>query len=304
MVAAPPTAAGTDVTLVFAGDVAIRLRVAPAGRHSRTTSASPSRPRWRRTTTTPLPRADPRPCRPDRAPDHAAAVGSRPRPTSRPAFARLVAARRGGADDVRAEVAAILARVAADGDAALLDYTARFDRQTRSAAELRVTPAEIAAGGRRLSAGALRAALELAAARIEAFHRRQLPAGSDRAGRVSGSPSACAGGRSRPVGLYVPGGTAAYPSSVLMNALPAKVAGVDRLVMTVPAPDGAAQRRWCWSPPTSPGSTRSTGSAAPRRSARSPSAPRPSPRSTRSSAPAMPTSPRPSARCSAGSAST
>ena len=138
---------------------------------------------------------------------------------------------------MRAEVEAILARVAAEGDAALLDYTARFDRQRLGAEQLRVGADEIAQAVRGCPAE-LRAALELAAERIDAFHRRQLPQALDYRDELGVG----LGLRWRPieaVGIYVPGGTAAYPSSVLMNALPARIAGVERLVMAVPAPGGA-----------------------------------------------------------------
>jgi histidinol dehydrogenase len=152
-------------------------------------------------------------------------------------FARLVGQRRTQEQGVRAEVEAILARVAAEGDAALLDYTARFDRQRLGAEQLRVGADEIAQAVRGCPAE-LRAALELAAARIGAFHRRQLPQALDYRDELGVG----LGLRWRPieaVGIYVPGGTAAYPSSVLMNALPARIAGVERLVMAVPAPGGA-----------------------------------------------------------------
>ncbi|MGE0254378.1 MAG: histidinol dehydrogenase [Alphaproteobacteria bacterium] len=153
------------------------------------------------------------------------------------AFADLVDDRREAAVDVSAAVTAILADVRARGDAALLDYTARFDRvNVASVDALRVTAGEIAAARAACEPDAVRA-LEFAHARIADFHARQRPAdhaGTDAAGvRL--------GWRWRPVdaaGLYVPGGTAAYPSSVMMNAVPAKVAGVPRVAMVVPAPDG------------------------------------------------------------------
>ena len=137
---------------------------------------------------------------------------------------------------IDAEVAAIIAAVRAGGDTALIDYTARFDRQTLTAATLRVTPEEIADAAASV-APALLAALDLAAVRIEAFHRAQMPSDlrmQDEAGLVLGM-------RWTPldaVGLYVPGGKAAYPSSVLMNAMPARVAGVKRIAMCVPCPGG------------------------------------------------------------------
>ncbi len=140
------------------------------------------------------------------------------------------------AERVDSAVAAILARVAAEGDAALLDYTARFDRLTVTAAELRIGPEEIEAA-RRACPPDLLAAIDLAATRIEAFHRHQIPAGysfDDGVGNVLGMRWTAVAA----AGLYVPGGLAAYPSSVLMNAIPGKVAGVPRLVMVVPTPDG------------------------------------------------------------------
>jgi histidinol dehydrogenase len=152
------------------------------------------------------------------------------------AFARLVDAKRETAADVDAAVAAIIADVAGRGDAALIDYTSRFDGIDLTPAGLRLSRREIRETAAAASAETL-AALRLAAERIESFHRRQLPAALD---YVDGLGVRLAA-RWRPVaaaGLYVPGGTAAYPSSVLMNAIPAKVAGVERLVMTVPTPGG------------------------------------------------------------------
>jgi histidinol dehydrogenase len=154
-----------------------------------------------------------------------------------PAFAALLAQARETTEDVGHAVAAIIANVRARGDAALLDYTARFDRLTLTADHLRVTAAEIDSTVAAIPAQ-LAAALDLAATRIEAFHRAQLPADlqfTDAAGLTLGmrwSPLDA-------VGLYVPGGKAAYPSSVLMNAIPARVAGVARVAMCVPTPDGA-----------------------------------------------------------------
>ncbi len=151
-------------------------------------------------------------------------------------FRAWLAARRESASSVDAAVAAIIDDVRIRGDRALVEYTNRFDRVSLTADRLRLSPAEIEAGAAEAPADVV-AALRLAAERIERFHRRQLPAAfayTDEAGVQLGqrwSPLAAAG-------LYVPGGTAAYPSSVLMNAIPARVAGVERLVMTVPAPDG------------------------------------------------------------------
>lgn len=152
-------------------------------------------------------------------------------------FRVLLAAKRESAADVDAAVAAIIDDVAGRGDAALIEYTKRFDRVQLSPATLRLSSDEIAAAAKSAPAETV-AALRLAAERIESFHRRQLPEAID----YVDAEGVRLGLRWRPVaaaGLYVPGGTAAYPSSVLMNAIPAKVAGVERLVMTVPAPDGA-----------------------------------------------------------------
>ena len=152
------------------------------------------------------------------------------------AFKALLAAKRESAADVDATVTAIIDDVAARGDLALIEYTSRFDRVDLTTQTLRLTAAQIAAGAEAAPTGTVEA-LRLAAERIESFHRQQVPRPIDYvdAARVR------LGLRWGPIdaaGLYVPGGTAAYPSSVLMNAIPAKVAGVERLVMTVPAPHG------------------------------------------------------------------
>src|SRR5438552_5162917 len=152
------------------------------------------------------------------------------------AFAALLDGKRESAADVDGTVAEIVDDVASRGDAALIEYTNRFDRIELTAAGLRLTPGEIAAGADAAPAETVDA-LRLAAERIESFHRRQLPAPID----YVDAAGVRLGLRWRPIsaaGLYVPGGTAAYPSSVLMNAIPGKVAGVERLVMTVPAPNG------------------------------------------------------------------
>ncbi|MGE5268750.1 MAG: histidinol dehydrogenase [Thiohalocapsa sp.] len=151
-------------------------------------------------------------------------------------FRALLGMKRESAAEIDDAVAAIIADVAARGDAAVVDYTARFDRVTLTTDRLRLSPAEIAAAAAAAPAETV-AALRLAAERIESFHRRQLPQAIDYTDAIG----VRLGQRWRPLaaaGLYVPGGTAAYPSSVLMNAIPAKVAGVERLVMTVPTPDG------------------------------------------------------------------
>jgi histidinol dehydrogenase len=139
--------------------------------------------------------------------------------------------------EVAAAVEAIVADVRVRGDEALLEYTRRFDRrEARSVAELEIGPAQCAAAWQSLPAD-LRTALETAAQRIRAYaeHQRIAPfefadAHGNRLGQVV-TPLDRAG-------LYVPGGKAAYPSSVLMNAIPAKVAGVAEVIMVVPAPGG------------------------------------------------------------------
>ena len=151
-------------------------------------------------------------------------------------FQALLGMKREEAEDVDHAVAAIIADVRARGDAALIELTARYDRLTLTAQTMAFTAAEIDAACAAVSADD-RAALELAAARIRAYHERQLPEDkmwTDAAGATLGwrwTPVSAAG-------LYVPGGIATYPSSVLMNAIPAKVAGVQRLVITCPTPDG------------------------------------------------------------------
>jgi histidinol dehydrogenase len=151
-------------------------------------------------------------------------------------FALVLRAKREAAADVDQTVAAIIADVETRGDRAVIDWTARYDHQYLSIAELRIAPAEIARARGLCGAEAL-AALELAARRITDFHQRQRPADlsyTDEHGVTLGYRWTALAA----VGLYVPGGSAAYPSSVLMNALPAKVAGVPRIVMVVPTPQG------------------------------------------------------------------
>ena len=149
-------------------------------------------------------------------------------------FDALMRVDRTGAEDVDAAVASILVDVRARGDAAIADYTWRFDGVT---GPLRI-PVETLDRALAETPAPARDALELAASRIEAFHRAQLPADLD----YRDGLGVRLGLRWTPVeavGLYVPGGSAAYPSSVLMNAIPARVAGVGRLAMTVPTPAGA-----------------------------------------------------------------
>ncbi|SKB58761.1 histidinol dehydrogenase [Sphingopyxis flava] len=153
------------------------------------------------------------------------------------AFDALVNDRRESASDVSADVAAIIARVKAEGDAALADYTARFDRFDLDAKGWSISKEDCAAAYEALDP-VLGAALDLAAERIRAYHAAQRPEDRDYRDAVG----ARLGARWRAVdaaGVYVPGGRAAYPSSVLMNILPAKVAGVERIVMVTPTPDGA-----------------------------------------------------------------
>jgi histidinol dehydrogenase len=130
----------------------------------------------------------------------------------------------------------IVADVRKRGDAAVIEYTKKFDRLETDAKGLRLSRSEIATAAAKVPA-AQRDALVFAAKRIEAFHRALLPKDVD----FTDATGTRLGARYRPlesVGVYVPGGTAAYPSSVLMNIVPAKVAGVARVVMVVPTPDG------------------------------------------------------------------
>jgi len=151
-------------------------------------------------------------------------------------FAALLGQKREEAEDVDQAVAEIIADVRARGDAAVLELTARFDRMDLTAAGMAFSAEEIEAACASVSPED-RAALELAAERIRAYHARQMPqdeAWVDDAGAMLGwrwTPVSAAG-------LYVPGGTASYPSSVLMNAIPAKVAGVARLAICCPTPGG------------------------------------------------------------------
>ena len=152
-------------------------------------------------------------------------------------FRAFLDTKREAAADVEAAVRAIVADVAARGDQALYDYTRRFDRFDLDRAGLRVTEQEITAAVKNCEPRTLDA-LSLARERIEQFHRRQIPQ-NDRFTDALGVELGARWTAIEAVGLYVPGGTAAYPSSVLMNAVPAKVAGVPRIVMVVPAPGGA-----------------------------------------------------------------
>jgi len=151
-------------------------------------------------------------------------------------FRAFLATKREASSDVEAAARAIIADVAARGDRALIELTRRFDGFDLDQRRLKLSADEIDAGYAACEARALDA-LALARDRIEAYHRRQIPADErfiDPLGVELGSRWTAI----EAVGLYVPGGSAAYPSSVLMNAVPAKVAGVPRLVMAVPAPHG------------------------------------------------------------------
>lgn len=153
------------------------------------------------------------------------------------AFARILSAKREDAPDVDAAVAEIIDAVRTGGDAALIALTERFDR-------LSLTPERLAIGRDEIDAAVADVppdqaeALRLAAGRIRAYHEKQMPADmqwQEETGATLGWRWSAIGA----AGLYVPGGLASYPSSVLMNAIPAQVAGVPRLVITVPCPDGA-----------------------------------------------------------------
>jgi histidinol dehydrogenase len=152
------------------------------------------------------------------------------------AFTTLLNAKREDSPDVDAVVAEIIADVRARGDAAVIELTARFDRLQLTPETLAFQPEEIGQAIDEVSTED-RAALELAADRIRDYHARQMPEDAS----WTETSGATLGWRWTPVsaaGLYVPGGLASYPSSVLMNTIPAKVAGVERLAITVPTPDG------------------------------------------------------------------
>ena len=151
-------------------------------------------------------------------------------------FRAFLATKREASADVEQAVRAIIADVAARGDRALIELTNKFDRVDLDRVGLKVTPAEIETAYAACDRRALDA-LTLARDRIEVFHRRQLPK-DDRFIDALGVELGSRWTAIEAVGLYVPGGTAAYPSSVLMNSVPAKVAGVPRVVMVVPSPDG------------------------------------------------------------------
>ena len=152
------------------------------------------------------------------------------------AFTTLLNAKREDSPDVDVIVADVIADVRARGDEAVLELTEKFDRMKLTPDTMRVTADEVEEAASQVAPD-VRAALELAATRIAVYHSRQMPEDAEWTDEVG----ATLGWRWTPVsaaGLYVPGGLASYPSSVLMNAIPAKVAGVQRLAITVPTPDG------------------------------------------------------------------
>ncbi len=151
-------------------------------------------------------------------------------------FGDFLSIRREVSADIEAATRVIVDDVADRGDPALIEATRRFDRLDLEPSRLRVSTDEVAAAVRACDVGTLDA-LKFARDRIEVFHRRQLPA-DDRFTDALGVELGWRWSAIESVGLYVPGGTAAYPSSVLMNAVPANVAGVGRVVMVVPSPDG------------------------------------------------------------------
>src|ERR1700761_1387236 len=151
-------------------------------------------------------------------------------------FETLLFAKREVEEDVALAVRGLIGDVRARGDVALVELTNKFDRAGITAADLKISSAEIDAALAQVTAEQ-KAAIEIAAARIETYHQRQLPKDDS----FQDDTGAVLGWRWTAVdsaGLYVPGGTASYPSSVLMNAIPAKVAGVERIVMVTPASGG------------------------------------------------------------------
>jgi histidinol dehydrogenase len=183
-------------------------------------------------------------------------------------FTALLNAKREASTDVDTAVAGIIADVRARGAEAVIELTHRFDRLELTPATLAFSPAQIDAAIAAVPADE-RTALELAATRIRAYHERQLPNDA----QWDDDAGVRLGWRWTPVdaaGLYVPGGLASYPSSVLMNAIPAQVAGVQRLVICAPTPGGEvnplvllALPQWHTAPGRSSRWTRSPGRAMP-----------------------------------------
>ncbi len=152
-------------------------------------------------------------------------------------LSRFLQAREEEMQDVAGVVSDIIARVRAEGDAAVIAYTSQFDKLDLTKETLRFTREEIAEGAKQCDANVV-ASLKLAAQRIRSYHQAQMPQDWQHVD-ATGTLLGWRWGAMDAVGLYVPGGQASYPSSVLMNAIPAKVAGVERLVMVVPTPAGA-----------------------------------------------------------------
>ncbi|MEJ5080598.1 MULTISPECIES: histidinol dehydrogenase [unclassified Ochrobactrum] len=151
-------------------------------------------------------------------------------------FAAFLTGKREVSEDVDRAAREIVDRVRREGDAALIEYSLRFDRIDLNKTGIRITEAEVDAAFDEAPASTIEA-LKLAHERIEKHHARQLPK-DDRYTDALGVELGSRWTAIEAVGLYVPGGTASYPSSVLMNAVPAKVAGCERIVMVVPSPDG------------------------------------------------------------------
>ena len=151
-------------------------------------------------------------------------------------FDEFLAMKREVSADIDAAARAIVDDVAKRGDAALIEATEKYDRLDVKADGLRITANEVDAAVKACDAATLDA-LKFARDRIEVFHKRQIPK-DEQFTDAQGVELGWRWSAIEAVGLYVPGGTAAYPSSVLMNAIPAKVAGVERVVMVVPSPDG------------------------------------------------------------------
>ena len=152
-------------------------------------------------------------------------------------FDSLLQMKRETSADVDEAAREIIANVRNRGDAAVIEYTARFDRQHLSSSEIAFSQREIAEAVNQVSADTLEA-LKIAEKRIRSHHARQVPSDdfyTDPLGVSLGTRWTAI----EAVGIYVPGGTASYPSSVIMNAVPASVAGVERIAMVVPSPDGA-----------------------------------------------------------------
>ena len=148
----------------------------------------------------------------------------------------LIATKREISEDVDATVKTIIDRVKAQGDRAVSDYTREFDRLDLKGSGFALSPERVAEEAAKVPSQVIDA-LNMASARITAYHQAQKPQDQDYVDPLG----VRLGARWLPVsaaGLYVPGGTAAYPSSLLMNAIPAHVAGVDQIVMVVPSPGG------------------------------------------------------------------